>query len=194
MGLSDFCMDPVEYALPLAPSDIYNLTSYYATCTGVNPLASIVSESETFLNTYQQAVQGAMASCPGNTYLGDALITIQKAEYVLTNITTEISCPPTQSQILDLLQTNVCDQTFRGFYVIWIGQYLSSGLLLLTTIIIAIIYQFFGAYWNSRDESSLQIDYTEDIDDSGATAVPITLINNPAMRKTNVGVGEDYTF
>lgn len=191
MAFADFCMDPVTYALPLVPSDVYNLTSYYTTCTGVNPVASIVTESESFLSTYQQAVEGAITVCPGDQYLAAALTTIKSAEVILTNITTEISCPPTQSQLVDLLQSGLCDQTFKGFYVVWIGQYISAGLLLFTAIIISIIYQYFGAYWNNFDEPirNTYYDYGENADEGVAT----TRVINPALRQHN-NATEDYNF
>jgi hypothetical protein len=47
-----------------------------------------------------------------------------------------------------VLQTGVCDQSFRGFFAIWATQYLTALLLLITTIVISITYQYFVQFWD----------------------------------------------
>jgi hypothetical protein len=190
MGFADFCMDPVKYSLVLVPDDMYNVTSYYTTCSGVSPIGSVVTESESFLSQCQQAVADVAAACPNNAYINDAILTIQKAEIVLTNITSEIVCAPTQSEVVGFLQTSLCTQTFKGIYTIWIGQYFAASLLLLTTIVIAIIYQYFGAYWDRPDEP-IQGNYY-DYGDDGETGVSTTRIVNPAARQSPNGTDYNY--
>lgn len=191
MGFSDFCMDPVSYVPPLVPTDIRNITTYYTTCTGVNPVQSIVSQAETFVGEYEIAIKAVQLqpNCAGNSYLTDALSVLRKVDVTLVNITTELACPPTQSQLVNLLENGLCDKVFKGVYTIWIGQYFSTGSLLFTTIVIALIYQYFGSYWDQREDPDPLFDnyamYQDDTPDSGirVTTARVTVVN-PAMATT----------
>lgn len=55
-------------------------------------------------------------------------------DYVYANITSAIACPPTQAQFLEVLNTGLCDQSFRGFYIVWVGQFLSTSCLFVAAV------------------------------------------------------------
>jgi hypothetical protein len=53
-------------------------------------------------------------------------------------------CPPIQFQINNVLHEGICHDSFIGVYIIWISQYLTTFFLFLLTIMISLIYQYFG--------------------------------------------------
>lgn len=55
MLLGDFCMDPVENLLMIAPDSVYNVTAYYTTCAGSNPLEPSLQSAEELVAGAQQA-------------------------------------------------------------------------------------------------------------------------------------------
>lgn len=158
MGLSDFCMQPTEYIIPLVPPDIRNLTSYYTTCAGVNPISPVIQEAITYTTQYQGYVSDALTQCPGDTYLLDAQSVLVNVQSVLTNVTSTIVCPPTQNQLLNLLQDNLCDTSFQGLYLSWLGIYVTSGLLLLLVIVSSLLYQFLDLQALRRNRLSSSFD------------------------------------
>jgi hypothetical protein len=179
MGTADFCMNPLTYVPTLVPSDVYNVTAYYTTCQGTNPIDSTVTTAVQYTNEYTLAVQTVLAtSCPGDVYLENALHVLNEVSYTLTNITSELVCPPTQQQISNLFETGICTKIFRGFFLIWIGQYLSTAFLLCTTLVIAFIYQFFGSRWEAAEnENSILYEDPYYIRDNFAA--------NPTHKSTN---------
>jgi hypothetical protein len=67
MGLSDFCMDPVHNTLNLLPDSMYNVTSYYATCVGTNPLDSSIDSANGYIDDIDSALTtlAALPQCLG---------------------------------------------------------------------------------------------------------------------------------
>ncbi len=137
MGFADFCMDPVNNALSILPSDVYNVTAYYATCVGTNPLESSINTAEAYVLDMETALDTLLLTpqCSGNTYLINAQSIINNIQVVIANVTTETSCEPTYNQLVDVLETGLCEQSFQGIFTIWIGQYLTTSLMLVTTIL-----------------------------------------------------------
>lgn len=168
MGLADYCMDPIINVQNVVPRDIYNITVYYTTCYGTNPLQPDIDALEQFVAGFDQALDALNAACPGNPYIQACFPVMTDINQTLANATTQIACPPTQSEFNDVLQTGLCDQAFEGVYYIWIGQYISTSMLLVCTMVASMAYQYFGQYWGDIDDVSTRNDNVLFIESSSA--------------------------
>lgn len=148
MGLADFCMSPVDFVPQVVPRNIYNVTSYYTTCEGVNPLSSTINEAYSLVDDLNSYLTALSVSCPGNPYIADSQEVVNNITAIISNINIEIECPPIESQITNVLNNGVCDHTFSGIYSIWLGQYISTSCLFMCTIIVTFLYQYYGQFWN----------------------------------------------
>lgn len=143
----------------MIPRDVYNVTSYYATCQGVNPLQSTIDTAQGYVDDIQTGIQATMvyggASCENNQYLENALSVVTSIDGVINNVIGELGCSPTQYQVQQVLESGLCQDSYRGIYTIWLTQYVTAALLLVITIIISLIYQYFGRFWSdiNRDTS-----------------------------------------
>lgn len=146
-------MDPLTYTGGLLPRDIYNVTSYYLDCQGVNPLNADLNDAYEFVAQYTYTINGLLAtSCTGNTGLQTSLTDLVTINSTLNAITASIVCPPIQSQLSHVIQTGLCTEGFEGFYTIWLGIYITVCCLLVTAIFVSFIYQFFDLRVNSEKE------------------------------------------
>mmetsp|Transcript_128658 Transcript_128658/g.251980 ORF Transcript_128658/g.251980 Transcript_128658/m.251980 type:complete len:490 (-) Transcript_128658:340-1809(-) len=145
MLLADFCMEPTENLLMIAPDSIYNVTSYYLTCNGENPVDDPLSSAEELVDNAQTAIQVILSTtCPGDQYLIHALNETYTIQSVFNNITALTSCPPTKDEAQQLLNDGLCDDFFKGIYTIWLGMFVCGACLLLCAIIAAIGFPAFA--------------------------------------------------
>lgn len=152
MGLADFCMAPATYVQGIVPTSITDVTTYYATCVGENPMSSSLDSIVSGVQQEQAYITALLTTgsqdCQNNVWLIDAQSTLNAVLNTVGNITAAIDCPPTQAQLNDVLNNGLCDQSFRGLYTIWVGQYISVTCLFLTTIFVALLYQYFDPHWD----------------------------------------------
>jgi hypothetical protein len=88
----------------------------------------------------------------GNLYIADAQSVVVSIRSTMTNITDQTSCPPTNDQLLQVLETGICTQSFQGIFLIWIGQYTTTSLLLFATILASFMLSSCVAhFWLSSD-------------------------------------------
>eukprot|EP01040_Poterioochromonas_malhamensis_P008636 gene8636-9346_t len=146
MGLADFCMDPTTNIDGLIPKEIYNVSSYYLNCQGEGPLNSSLISLQTFSNQYSNKIQVLLdTTCQGNINLQTSLEELHTINTTLYDTGIYAACPPIQNHIEDILEDSLCDNGFQGIYVIWLGQYVTNSCVLLTTIVLSYLYQYFGA-------------------------------------------------
>jgi hypothetical protein len=145
MGLSDFCMNPISNMDGMIPKDIYLISYFYSTCLGENPLDSPLNSLSFFVSDYSSQISSLLTgSCSGNSYLTTSLTELQSINKTISTIGVLDECPPIQENIATVLQSGLCDYSFQGIYVIWIGQYVTTSFVLFVTIVISYMYQFFG--------------------------------------------------
>lgn len=157
MGIADFCMDPILYTTQVVPRSIYNVTVYYTECIGENPVIEPLAGTVRFVNQYSAYINtlyNSGGSCYHNTYLADSLQQLQWINSTVQNITLAASCASTKSEVSNLLEYGLCDDVIQGIYVIWLGQYLTTALLFVCSIILVFAYQYYGTYWNDADVST----------------------------------------
>ncbi len=135
----------------IVPTSVANVTSYYVTCAGSNPMNPSLQAAEELVADGERLVTDLLGGvCAGNVYLEQALTVFHSIDVVFANITTSIACPPLQAQFQDVLNTGLCEQSFRGLYTIWVGQFVSTACLLAATIFVALLYQYFNPHWDVK--------------------------------------------
>eukprot|EP00600_Ochromonadales_sp_CCMP1393_P007272 CAMPEP_0174973234 /NCGR_PEP_ID=MMETSP0004_2-20121128/11113_1 /TAXON_ID=420556 /ORGANISM="Ochromonas sp., Strain CCMP1393" /LENGTH=272 /DNA_ID=CAMNT_0016223629 /DNA_START=531 /DNA_END=1349 /DNA_ORIENTATION=+ len=137
-------MNPVENLLQIVPDQVYNVSKYYTTCAGGNPLQPPLTSAEDLISSGEQAINTILAtSCPNDPYLQDALLEIAHINQLFANITTLIACPPNQEEILDVVNDAVCSDGIKGVYTIWLGKYVCGAALFMGSIVVAMAYPKF---------------------------------------------------
>lgn len=161
MGFADFCMEPATYVQQVVPQDVQNITTFYATCVGSNPMSPSLDAAQELVNEGISGVQILLNStCTGNSYLEQSLATFQDINAIFANISTAIECAPTQNQFNLVLNHGLCDQGFRGFYMIFASQYLCATMLFICTIAISLLYQFYDPHWDVRKHKHESANYS----------------------------------
>eukprot|EP01038_Epipyxis_sp_PR26KG_P005767 gene5767-7963_t len=155
MGLADFCIEPTAYVVPLLPpGTITNITNYYISCEGLNPFASSIATAQELVTNTTNLLNEIIPLCNDNSYLEDALAQTQNMQLNFQAIANVTACPPTQNQLVTLLQNGICNDTFKGFFTIWLSQLICGLFLFFVTISIGLVYYYYGRYWNMDEESS----------------------------------------
>ena len=147
-------MSPTENLLQITPSSVYNVTQYYTTCAGTNPMSADLVAAEDLIRQGEVAVRIVLRQyCPGDPYLEDALTQISRINNIFGNITTLIACEPNQEQLQSVLNDGFCGDVFKGVYTIWVSQYFCGAVLLVCSIIASCAYPHFNkaANTNSND-------------------------------------------
>lgn len=151
MLLADFCMEPTDNLLMIAPDTVYNVTAYYTTCTGTNPLEEPLQSAAGLTAQAKLAVQAILAStCPNDAYLLDSLVVIDNIDNTFVHISSLISCPPNQDEVLSVLNDGLCGDVFKGVYTIWLGQFACAAGVLLCSIIVACAVPSFSSSSEER--------------------------------------------
>ena len=158
--MADFCVSPTENLLKSIPESIYNVTYYYTTCAGTNPLSPDLRFAQAIIVVSDVAVRAVLKEyCPHDTYLLDALSEIVNINAIFRNITSLIACEPNQQQAQSVLNDGLCNDTFKGIYTIWLGQFVCAAALLFCAILAAFSYPYFNKNeklcWLQRAEDNV---------------------------------------
>ena len=190
-------MHPTDYVLALADAGSTRDTlSYYATCEGVNPTSSMITNAEYNLNVMRYFVNYlGTSSCPDYDYLTN-------------QVQDELSAINTNFEVLEALSVcdtylpyweeffydGVCSHAFDGMYIIWITQTLCAVCLLGTAMCSSSIFPYFmelkqldGQFEDSSHHSSRRgggMDSLEFTDDSGGGSMMSSLSAGSAKRSS----------
>ena len=75
-------------------SSSYDVTSYYITCNGTNPLQTYYDDAYTYLDSYKVVVNGILTtSCPNNPYLLDSIKLSDQSKDIWIDSEQYIQCP-----------------------------------------------------------------------------------------------------
>lgn len=151
--VSDFCLAPTVNALSLIPGsqDLtsgYNMTLYYFTCTGRNPVQGDIDQSlvevEGIVNeTTTLEEQLCHTSLPPfitpsptpapldlfqccNTTLPQFETTLTTASNLLSTLESVTKCIRSQNLWTDFMQTAFCVDMQKGFTIVWVSVFAAS--------------------------------------------------------------------
>jgi len=158
MLVADFCMDPTDNALGLVETAYFNMTKYYATCEGTNPIAEPLGEalvSLEVINVTVTSLSSEGAPCENNPYLAACSQSIGYAVGNLTELSSSAQCLPVQEQWEDLFDDAICTEGFHGTYYIWVAQLCTLVVLFAAIVVASIAYQYYGSKWQTGEGDHL---------------------------------------
>ena len=136
--MSDFCTDPVQFTLQLAPEEEYvqAATLYYLTCEGHNPNYEYIYDADysvRWINYYIQ--MEVMENCP-NPSLVDAVNDLYSiTDDHISAVEDLASCQSYSSLWVNFVDDGVCTDTFGGMYIVWVAQTVTAICLFACTIV-----------------------------------------------------------
>lgn len=133
-------------------ASIYPMTSYYLTCSGENPVTAPLGGAYAALDSLYNQVSTLASVCPTSVDLQSALAVSLQMNSSLTNITAASTCAPLNAQANSVLQQGLCTQTFQGFFIIWISQYVTAASLFVLAIVMSVVYHYFDEYSEIFDD------------------------------------------
>lgn len=136
--MSDFCSDPVQFTLQLAPKDEYiqSATIYYLSCEGRNPNFEYTYEADYSVRWVNFFIQNAVSqNCPHPSlqHVIDNFYAISD-EHIVT-VEDFASCQQYHELWINFVDDGVCTDTFGGVYIVWIAQTVTAICLFLCTIV-----------------------------------------------------------
>lgn len=195
IGFGDYCMKPIPYTSQLLPRSIANVTTFYLECIGTNPLSVYVDEAYSFVSGYTNEIKTLQSTtCPANSYLSDALTVLQSINGTLNTISSEIVCPPIQSQLSSILETGLCTQSFQGIYTIWLGQYMTVSVLFAVTILISLLYQYYYEDYVKSFSDDVHTNHNDPIYVVEGVQVDEDLEENPPRDNPSYEHDEPYQY
>lgn len=138
MLMSDFCSDPIQFTLQLAPKDnnIQAATVYYLSCEGKNPSYEYAYDADysiRWLNYYVDDI--AMADC-NDPNLGYASQNFREITSVnIPHIEDIASCQTYSELWINFTDDAICTNIFGGIYLVWIAQTVTAVCLFVCTVV-----------------------------------------------------------
>jgi len=147
MLVADFCMEPSDSLIMIAPDDVSDVAIYYTKCIGQNPMQPSLDDAEQLVRDGRIAVNAALnnnPSCFNGPFLENSLLVFNQIDNVFVHIQALIACPPNQAEVLSVLNDGMCGDTFKGVFVIWLGMFACAGGLFFMSVAAACAFPYFA--------------------------------------------------
>lgn len=114
--LSDFCMQPTETLLRIAPAGTAeDMINYFATCKGSNVIDELVNKSSSSLHQAVRNLNSTSQYCPSQSASFDsAADSLNSMIDTFEDIYANIECPNFQSIWLDFFNSGLCTDFHTG--------------------------------------------------------------------------------
>ena len=66
----------------------------------------------------------------------------------MNKLTEQLKCENISFIFLQIIEINLCNNIFNGFYGLWIIFFLVSGCLYGLIVVACLLYEYFNEYWN----------------------------------------------
>ncbi len=172
--LGDLCMDPSYNIIKNVPVDmIKDVATYYSTCIGSSSLQGYADDSVASIAELQSAINQTAHgyNCTKNVDFIAMKSTVDQMEVDITDIVSNLDCPPIQSIWFDIVNKGLCTEMYTGFFYIWGSQLITSFLLFCLILTAAYTHQFYakrGVVPTDEEEADLaerQDEHGQPIDD-----------------------------
>lgn len=136
--MSDFCSDPVQFTLQLAPkdADVQAATTYYLTCAGKNPNYEYIYDADysvRWLNYYVQDI--AMVNCYHASWVDAVSDFNEVTDEHIIHIEDIASCQSYYDIWVNFVDDGVCTNLFDGVYLVWVAQTVTAICLFVCTVV-----------------------------------------------------------
>lgn len=175
MVLGDYCMGPADHVSELFGNDNFTLgvVEFFVKCEGSNPLqdslSNITSQFDklidqrdllnSYLTTYEFNITN-VTNFPGydpsytrdsahpqcNHSLDNMFDNLTDISGGIADFLAELTCTKINKAWRGVMYDGLCGDVFEGFYILWICQFLTAGILYFVMCIGAVLYLQFGHY------------------------------------------------
>ena len=183
MLMSDFCSDPVQFTLQLAPKDgnIQAATVYYLSCEGKNPSYEYAYDADysvRWINYYIEDV--VMQDCDDQNLLFASESFDEVSDEHIPHIEDIASCETYAELWHNFVDDGVCDDLFGGIYLVWIAQTVTAICLFVCTVVgirlIPLLEKIDQQKFRLLDDSSSS-SKQRDIHDSSHHSIELSMTN-----------------
>lgn len=147
MILADICMDPDAAVKQEVTRSSTELVSYYLDCVGENPMDEHLASAYNATATMEALIDeftGSGGDCEDDSTLMNIYNHTESIDALLDKDAALLSCGPVQSEWRSVVHEGVCDELFRGVFVIWLALFVVAALLYVTMVTSSVMYQYFG--------------------------------------------------
>jgi len=146
--LSDFCVQPTETLLRIAPGKTArDLVHYVATCNGTISLNKYLNESQSGLRSAESQIYEAESSCVQESSTFNKSITLINSMLNSTElIGGYLDCYPIQKIYLNFFNNGLCTDFQSGIFFIWGSQLITSFLLFCLILTAAYMHQYYNEH------------------------------------------------
>lgn len=139
MFLADFCMDPAGNILSAAPSSIYEVLSFFITCSGTNPFSAPSDSLSTYTNDILTSVVNDFATTSEcytsiTAQVNDVFTQINAIDNAVT------TCTFLNGQFNDFINQALCTGGYKSLFDSWIVQFVLAFFLFLTMCFANAVY------------------------------------------------------
>eukprot|EP00607_Mallomonas_marina_P010215 CAMPEP_0182421396 /NCGR_PEP_ID=MMETSP1167-20130531/6767_1 /TAXON_ID=2988 /ORGANISM="Mallomonas Sp, Strain CCMP3275" /LENGTH=413 /DNA_ID=CAMNT_0024598487 /DNA_START=545 /DNA_END=1786 /DNA_ORIENTATION=- len=158
VGLADFCMDPLTYGVQFISSETtQSIAQYYATCEGDDPIYGYLNTAYTAFVDLNSSLPALLDYCEGNQYLLNLISDTNVMVRSLELTQNAAQCSAIQSEWNSVFNEGLCNDAFKGFFIVWIVKFILIFFLFSLTSTVSMLYEYFGRLWNiDKDEVLLQ--------------------------------------
>lgn len=152
-------MDPDNNVLKLVHENNLDVTSYYVSCQGANPIDKLIKEillTSSILNQSIHRLVQPGGDCNNNPYLLQALTNINCIHTNATEIQANSICEPIQNDWNDAMEDGLCSKAFNGIFTLWIAVMIAILFLYGVTIFGSILYLYFGPLWGKFEPQEVE--------------------------------------
>lgn len=162
---ADFCMDPNESVLRVAPvgGSTKSVLAYYTTCKGINPLNQYISNANSSVIALNNSLTALLTTsgspCASDIYLKTIRSSALGVFNEMNIVQQGVACSVIQPIWDNFLSDSMCGHLYTGWFSLWLVFLVTSFLLFLLLITASISYQYFdfriefggGGYYPQND-------------------------------------------
>lgn len=185
---ADLCVDPSKNLGAISPPAAKDMLAYFSSCAGTDPFADPLTSAASGISSFTSSLSNLKSDCsaPNWISLTDASDGIVSS---LGFIGMGTGCEPLYKVYDTFVNQAICNNTFAGFYNVWLSVCCSSVMLFFLMIFTSVMWQYFGVSWKLRPDNVHTGNHMHLVGTSGAQPHDALVLDIPTT-----GYKQEYTF
>jgi len=186
---ADLCVNPAKNLGAISPPAAQDMLTYFSTCVGTDPFDSPLNQAQSGVTDLTSAIANLQSDCSAPNW-SDLTNASQGIVNSLGAVSLETDCEPLYKVYDVFVNQAICNDTFAGFYNLWISVCCSSIMLFFLMIFTSIMWQYFGVSWKLRPDNVHTGNHMHLVGTSGGSQ-PLDAL---ALDIPTNGYKQEYTF
>jgi hypothetical protein len=187
---ADLCVDPAKNLGVFAPDSTKDMLTYFSTCVGTDPFDKPLTDASTNMNSFMSSLNVLKDDCSSDNWTklmgaGDGI------SKTLTAVNQQTDCKPLYEVYDTFVNKAICNNTFAGFYNVWLSVCCSSIMLFFLMIFTSVMWQYFGVSWKLRPDNVHTGNHMHLVGTNGNNQQPSEAL---ALDIPSTGYKQEYTF